>query len=469
MSPRSELIRLAYQNPELRVEILPALKSAGWDMNVLDKLWKSYRKEHPGSKSPPQSLKDKAKALSKGAEFRSSQAESATSSNPTDPASNGVAARAHGLAAYEHGEAAKAHESSGNSDKAQYHREKAQGHKNKQREHDMKVVPKNASLRSRTIRLAYENPPLRPHLLPLLRVARSQGEILEGLWQSYKKEHPESKEPPQSLRDRAKELSEDYGKFSLPPKPSEKSKETEKKPKKKPSDATPVKDILTDLSEIGGHVKRLLGKAPDSVKKFLTDADHRDKVLFDAANKAAEAYQKAPLKLYEAAKKEVGEFQTAAEATGKLLADPNVKGFKDLSSHEKKALYAMGAYASSMALGAMTGGAGAAAGAFAQGFAKHVGAKAVHHAVDDLATHHEVGETLMESVHHLMEHTENLSGMFHVGADSGKGDSKGDLGKVMSAAIMTGVLKSMKKGISDKDVKKILSDENEAEESKSKK
>jgi hypothetical protein len=67
------------------------------------------------------------------------------------------------------------------------------------------------SLRAATIRLAASNPELRPHLLPLLassREAGAFGDILDGLFKSYKKQHPNSKAPPQSLKDEAKERAE---------------------------------------------------------------------------------------------------------------------------------------------------------------------------------------------------------------------------------------------------------------------
>ena len=55
---RNQVIRLAYENPKVRV----ALKEAG----ILDKLFKRYKEDHPNSKTPPQSLRDKAKEIEEG-------------------------------------------------------------------------------------------------------------------------------------------------------------------------------------------------------------------------------------------------------------------------------------------------------------------------------------------------------------------------------------------------------------------
>ena len=55
---RKRLIRLAYTNPQVQA----ALKEAG----ILDKLFKRYKEDHPNSKTPPQSLRDKAKEMEQG-------------------------------------------------------------------------------------------------------------------------------------------------------------------------------------------------------------------------------------------------------------------------------------------------------------------------------------------------------------------------------------------------------------------
>ena len=52
---RNKVIRLAYENPKVRA----ALKEAG----ILDRLFKRYKKDHPNSETPPQSLRDKAKEM----------------------------------------------------------------------------------------------------------------------------------------------------------------------------------------------------------------------------------------------------------------------------------------------------------------------------------------------------------------------------------------------------------------------
>ena len=55
---RNQLIRLAYANPQVEA----ALKEAG----ILERLFKRYKKDHPNSKTPPQSLRDKAEEIEQG-------------------------------------------------------------------------------------------------------------------------------------------------------------------------------------------------------------------------------------------------------------------------------------------------------------------------------------------------------------------------------------------------------------------
>lgn len=62
-SLRDKLVKLAFENPELRADILPVLaagKEAGFK-ETLQNLWKGYKKEHPKSEKPPESLIEQAK------------------------------------------------------------------------------------------------------------------------------------------------------------------------------------------------------------------------------------------------------------------------------------------------------------------------------------------------------------------------------------------------------------------------
>lgn len=60
---RGKLIRLAHEKPELRATIFPLLLDdpTTKQANILSDLWEKYKKNHPNAKSPPDSLREKAK------------------------------------------------------------------------------------------------------------------------------------------------------------------------------------------------------------------------------------------------------------------------------------------------------------------------------------------------------------------------------------------------------------------------
>lgn len=62
---RGQLIRLAHAKPELRPILLPLLVegSTGKQANILSDLWQKYKDKHPNAKSPPDSLREKAKKM----------------------------------------------------------------------------------------------------------------------------------------------------------------------------------------------------------------------------------------------------------------------------------------------------------------------------------------------------------------------------------------------------------------------
>lgn len=61
------------------------------------------------------------------------------------------------------------------------------------------------TLRSKLIRLAHEHPALRGDLLPMIHEA-GVTDKLKSLWESYRKDHPNAKDPPKSWVDKAEEL-----------------------------------------------------------------------------------------------------------------------------------------------------------------------------------------------------------------------------------------------------------------------
>ena len=89
-----------------------------------------------------------------------------------------------------------------------------------------------SDLRSRVIKLAHAVPELRRHLVPLLRKDAGFKDRLKKLWEAYKKEHPDSKKPPESLVEKAK------GEEKAPEKPKgeEKAPKVPKTPEQEAAD-----------------------------------------------------------------------------------------------------------------------------------------------------------------------------------------------------------------------------------------
>lgn len=79
---RETVLKLAYDNPDLRADLLPLVESER-TAGVLDKLWNSYRKTHPESKKPPKSLIDKARDLADKAKGKVQEVADKVQGRPT--------------------------------------------------------------------------------------------------------------------------------------------------------------------------------------------------------------------------------------------------------------------------------------------------------------------------------------------------------------------------------------------------
>lgn len=120
-----------------------------------------------------------------------------------------------------------------------------------------------STLREEIVKLAKARPELRQHLVPLLtktastdKEAASYRDTLKRLWDAYKKKHPTSRKPPQSLIDKAKAEAAK----------SRKKKDTKPKPKlkkdwPKPALRIMVKHGLTD--EDGDEIKAFKKTKPN--------------------------------------------------------------------------------------------------------------------------------------------------------------------------------------------------------------
>lgn len=230
-----------------------------------------------------------------------------------------------------------------------------------------------------------------------------------------------------------------------------------------------VSKFLEKMKELPSHAKEFVKSAPDKVKQFVVDSDHRKEVMSSVATSMKDGAKKIPELLKKATKEEFEEIKTGVGAAKKLFKRPPEK----LSKHEKKALYAVGAYVVSTAVAAASGGAALAAGGFGKAFLKHVGLKAVNQLLDSGFTHFEVAESAAHGIGHFMhlasasEHDDDLL-YLRLAAESEK-DNPDAAAETLLAYVHAAVAEAMKKGLSESEMKEILASmeggESKAEES----
>lgn len=222
-----------------------------------------------------------------------------------------------------------------------------------------------------------------------------------------------------------------------------------------------VSKFLDKMKELPSAAKEFVTSAPEKVKKFVVDSDHRKEVMSSVATSMKEGAKKIPELLKKATKEELDEIKTGVSAAKKLFKRPPEK----LSKHEKKALYAVGAYVVSTAVAAASGGAALAAGGFGKAFLKHVGLKAVNQLLDAGFTHFEVAESAAHGLHHFQHVVNHLASAseqedtllyLRLAAESEKGDSA-SAEETLLAYVHAAVAEAMKKGLSDSDMEDILS------------
>lgn len=267
------------------------------------------------------------------------------------------------------------------------------------------------SLRTHTIRLAHKNADLRPHLLPLLREARS--------YQDYVDEKKNEREKPLSKEDW--EARQDGGK-----------EEPEKK-KKAPATSEKLNSFLSGIKGLSNKVMESIRKAPAEVQTFISDPEKRKVALTDMANKVKDSPKKIASAIFKGAKKEFHEIAHAGHAMGKLLKKPPEKW----DAKDKKAVYGAAVYVAGAVVATVGGGPLVAVGSVAQSLAKHIAFQAIKEAANDAFTHFEVLETAAHALHLAADDEEKqqeglITGLTSaVGAVLEKGISDADMGKIL--------------------------------------
>lgn len=206
------------------------------------------------------------------------------------------------------------------------------------------------------IRIAQENPELRAKLLPLIKLSTKLKEagILERLWKKYKEKNPGSKAPPQSLRDKAKEMAnkqksqkpEDEAKpeSSSGPNPDDsgsapKGVEKRKRPDiSKPSELSDD-DLTTALESLNKDWGSLAREMEEAIRTWPQDPSKTRNFFYDKLNKletSLDSLTKEQGKRDEAKAEKAKADQAKAEAEAKAKADAAAKKKEEEAAAEKK-------------------------------------------------------------------------------------------------------------------------------------
>ena len=188
-----------------------------------------------------------------------------------------------------------------------------------------------------------------------------------------------------------------------PTKPQESPAKSEEHEESHGEHETPKKSWGDHFKSLSKDAKSLFQEAPKAVKKFFEDEGHRRKVLTGAADSLANLPKNAVKSVVATVKKEVEEYQEAAEGVKAVL-----KGGK-MSHHQKKALrtcaFHIGLTVAAATL-TVSGGPFAFAGAVGKSLARHVAmksaAKALGH-IHVLSELGEIGHSTMESLSEVFD------------------------------------------------------------------
>lgn len=287
------------------------------------------------------------------------------------------------------------------------------------------------SLRTDLIRLAHQNPELRPALLPIIREAR-EFPTPEAL-KSYLEEHPDADKSKHTVQKSEKGEGGEEDDSEVPEWGSMESK---------------VKGFLSKVKGISKSMVSAVAKAPKQVQKIVSDPDTRREAMSSVASGIKKSPEKIAKTVWEAAKKEVKEIKHAGHALGKVLAKPPEEWTKE----DKKAVYAAAVYVAGAAVAAAGGGPLVAAGVLGKSFGMHVGMKALHHAVDSGFTHFELGESGLHGVEHVLHALEHL----HFASEEGEDEA---LQASLIGNLTAAVAAVLEEGISDEEMQKILKGE----------
>ena len=321
-----------------------------------------------------------------------------------------------------------------------------------------------SDLRSRTIRLAHTNPVVRPYLLDLLMADRVAYEFsTQEALNKYLKLHPDADKSKHKVKSEGKDSHGHASGASLGTKLKEHVqhilfddfKDAWSESKEAYEDiVAAVKPTRKNRAQIVQSLK----ESNEATRTFFSSRRYRRKKMQQLGRAIKKGAKALAGRIVHAVKAEVHEVWEGVKALGQVLTP----GSPPLDKKQKKAMYGLGAYVAGAALAAAGGGALMAGAAVAKSFSLHVGIKAVSHLADSFFVHYEWGVEGSHIVHgvqhaapHAMAHV--LSGakdvLTHIASE--KDDDKA--GEVLVEAMVLAVSKVLDEGMSDDDVKRMLS------------
>lgn len=281
------------------------------------------------------------------------------------------------------------------------------------------------SLRSDTIRLAYERPALRAALLPIIAKEFPTPEALKD----YLADHPNADPKNHTV------AKPGGGKGEGEDEEPEKKEKPEKGDEGGGGVSAKLKSFLGKVKGVPKATAEAVSKAPKQVQKFVADPEARKSAVSTLGKAIQESPKKIVSKLHESAKKELKELKHATHAARKALRKPPEKWTKE----DWKAVYAAGVYVAGAAVAAAGGGPLMAVAMVGKSFAMHVGIKAMHEVLDNGFLHFEAGETVLHALHFASE-------------DEGGDEDE----EALITSLVVAVARVLEEGISDEDMESIL-------------
>lgn len=274
----------------------------------------------------------------------------------------------------------------------------------------------DSNLLGQLVRAASADPLLRGHVLPIITAGKPRKfkdpVKAKSFFQRYKREHPTTKKTWKDFLDAG------------PPKAEKEEKNDEE-----------GRSLPEVLKAVPQEVAQAVAKAPGKLKQFLTDPKARKEQMASLGDKIKASPKATVNRIKSALKREAKEITGGMQAIGKVMRG------KKLSGHDKKALYAVGVYAAVAVVGGLTAGMSGVGSAILHSFQFHIAFKAVALATDELFTHYESGNSIVE-----------LFGMIAAEDDPSDDAKLQALAEVMTVAIS----KVLKDGMSDEEMSKVL-------------